>query len=147
MSKTLIIKSRKGEEREVIVDNDFDTSLKLSLHPKGYIFVRVNGKKLLLHRYVMNAPKGVKVDHINRNKTDCRRENLRFATSSQNNYNQEHKGVSYYKPYGKWQARIKLPEKRVHLGYFETEEEALEAYQQAHAEHFGEFSPYYKGVI
>ena len=103
---------------------------------------------LLMHRLIMNAQKGEQVDHINHDTIDNRKENLRLCTNSQNQHNKGKridntsglKGVSRYKPSGKWQARIQLNGKQIHLGRFLTPEEAYEAYCKAALELHGEFS-------
>lgn len=93
-------------------------------------------KGVLLHRFLLDAPKDRHVDHINGDGLDNRRSNLRLATHSQNLWNQRRrkdnrsglKGASFIKKYGRWQAQIKTFGKKKHLGYFDTAEEAHAAY-------------------
>lgn len=68
-----------------------------------------------LHRFVMNAPRGVEVDHINHNELDCRRQNLRLATRRQNAENQKGahrdsrtgvRGVSFDKRAGRYHVQV-----------------------------------------
>src|SRR5690606_11656578 len=77
-----IIPLTKG--RVALVDNDVFEKIKhvsWSYH-RGYA---INEKIGLMHRYIMNAPNGVEVDHIvQENKSDNRRSNLRLATGTQN---------------------------------------------------------------
>ncbi len=89
------------------------------------------------------------IDHINGDKLDNRRCNLREATKAQNNMNRKvlrkgksskYRGVSYYKQMHRWEAYIKLPDRKVRLGYFEDELEAAKAYNQAAKKHYGEFA-------
>src|SRR3990167_164487 len=66
---------------------------------------RKNKKRILMHRLLNNTPKGFHTDHINRDKLDNRKENLRTTTCSQNILNSKlskkntsgHKGVEWYK--------------------------------------------------
>ena len=75
----------------------------------------VNNTVGRLHRYIMNCPKGVCVDHINGNTLDNRLENLRLCNHQQNMYNRKtpktntsgHVGVSLNRV-GNWRARIKV---------------------------------------
>ena len=53
-------------------------------HRHGYIQATIDGELVLMHRWLMGAKKGQEIDHINNDKTDNRRENLRFCTRSQN---------------------------------------------------------------
>lgn len=88
------------------------------------------------------------VDHINGDPLDNRKSNLRPATRSQNNANKGlqsnntsgYKGVSKFKLTGRFQAYIKKQNKRIHLGYFPTPEQAATAYNSAAKELFGEFA-------
>lgn len=88
---------------------------------------RVNGKQptLRLHRLITNAPKGMVVDHINGNKLDNRKSNLRVVMQVENTRNKHAvKGHYFHKASGKWAASFC----NQHLGLFDTAEEALSAY-------------------
>ena len=99
-----------------------------------------------MHRIIMQAPKGLVVDHINHNTLDNRRCNLRLATSSENTTNRRTskntksglKGA--YSARNKWYSRIVADGKDVYLGMFETAEDAHEAYCKAALELHGEFA-------
>jgi len=92
-----------------------------------------------------NKPEGYMIDHINGNRLDNRKENLRFVTPSQNSSNVERKvgksnvlGVWEYK--NNWQAMIRVSGKRIYLGYFNNKENAVKARKEAEEKYFGEFS-------
>lgn len=120
----------------------------------GYAAARIKGtsKRIKLHRLIMNAPNGVDVDHKNGNKLDCRKENLRLATDSQNHANSKiqrkrahiqsrYKGVSWRnRRGGVWTAGIKVNYKTIYLGQYLTEEDAARAYDRAARDYFGEFA-------
>ncbi len=100
-----------------------------------------------MHRQIMGAPAGMVVDHVNHKTLDNQRENLRVCTQSQNNANQRKtrgasrfKGVAWHKRTGKWHARIGKNGRRHHLGCFNNEALAAQAYNAAALEHFGEFA-------
>lgn len=88
----------------------------------------------------------VEMDHINGNRSDNRIANLREVTHVQNMQNREKlptntsgfKGVNRHE--GRWVARILVNKKRVHLGRFDTPEEAYQAYLQAAHKFHGQFS-------
>lgn len=104
-------------------------------------------QKIFLHRFLMNPPKGMIVDHINRNPLDCRRENMRIATMQQNRFNSYCgnptglKGVFHYK-HRKYPYKSVLIHngKRYFFGPFATKEEAARAYDEKAKEVFGEFA-------
>lgn len=113
---------------------------------KGY--VRSTSReinKMSLHHYLMNT-NGL-IDHINRDATDNRLCNLRPCTIQENNRNRTWnnksgaQGVSYLERIKKYRARICVNRKRIVLGYFETLEEARDAYNKKTAEIFGEYAP------
>mgnify|MGYP001062001530 CR=1 FL=1 len=111
------------------------------LNSSGYAvhYTKINGRRktLLMHRLLMDAPRHLQVDHINRDKLDNRRENLRFATRSQNQANKNvgknntsrFKGVNQNK--GKWEARIKYHGRRINLGRFTNRIKAALVYDVA----------------
>lgn len=112
-----------------------------------------NGKRLYrtiyLHRFIMDAPEGLVVDHRNRNPLDNTRANLRLATPSQNSANSHPNHRSKYgrgvvrvthntpRPY---KASITVRRKQIHLGYYRTAHEAAAAYDEAALRHHGEFA-------
>jgi hypothetical protein len=102
-----------------------------------------------LHRMILGiTDRKVCVDHKNGNSLDNRKCNLRIATHGQNTKNAKlnkrstsgHKGVTWHKPGNKWRAQIQNNGKKMHLGYFNTKEEAAKAYNIAALELFGEFA-------
>ena len=111
-------------------------------------YVLINNEYETLHRFLMK-PKcfDLKVDHINGNKLDNRRCNLRIVTNQQNQFNQKNdgrgsnnrKGVSYRKDRNKWRAYITVDNKQINLGYFNTEEEAIKAREEAEVKYFGDY--------
>jgi hypothetical protein len=96
-----------------------------------------------LHRVLMNAQRGQLVDHINGNRLDNRRANLRLVTRSQNQWNRRpnakgsspYKGVCWHRK--GWMSRIRVHERRLHLGYYPTPELAAQVYDAAARRLFG----------
>jgi hypothetical protein len=118
----------------------------------GYRQIRFQGRQFMEHRVAWfmhygEWPKG-QIDHINGKRDDNRIVNLRLATPSENLRNRKkpcnntsgHKGVSWIKRYGHWQATIKFDGKNKNLGNFATREAAAEAYNQAALKYHGEFA-------
>lgn len=117
---------------------------------------RIDGKRPItyMHRVILarilerELVKGEQVDHINGNALDNRRENLRLAIGSQNNYNSRryknnttgYKGVYFIKARRRWAAHIQVEGKNIYLGYFKTPEDAYVAYCEAAKKYFGEFA-------
>jgi hypothetical protein len=122
-----------------------------SIQNAGYLAVRINSKSYLAHRLIFLMHKGYlprTLDHINGDRLDNRIENLRAVTASQNQHNRKinsnstsgYKGVSYYKQTNKWCAKIRLENKRIHLGYYKTPEEADAVVRKAREELHGGFA-------
>lgn len=111
---------------------------------------RVWAHDLVMERINGHVPleDGFLVDHINRDKLDCRRDNLRIANRSENAANKskaknskatsKYKGVSKFR--NKWKASITVNRKSIYLGTFDNETDAAYAYDAAAKEYFGEFA-------
>jgi len=106
----------------------------------GYNRFEINGKKFLRHRIIAFCFLGLHnivgasgaddcIDHIKGNKLDNSVEKLRITTHQGNTHNQlRAKGYSWHKQNKKFQAQIKVNKKTIHLGYYDTEEDARQAY-------------------
>lgn len=94
-------------------------------------------KTIILHSYILNATKGMVVDHINHSTLDNRRINIRIVTQAQNNQNKLGayrnntssgvRGVTWKKSHQKWAAQVMVNKKQNHLGLFDVLEEAAQA--------------------
>jgi len=113
----------------------------------GYLVVDVNRKKYRLHRliwaiyYKQMPDKNIYIDHINRIKNDNRIENLRLVSNQENMHNMSKKGgsssfvgVCFEKKVNKWKASIGVNNKKKHLGHFDNEIDAANAYIKAKKE-------------
>lgn len=104
-------------------------------------YARTNSGKILMHRLINGTPKGFITDHINRNKLDNRKENLRTVDKSLNAFNTglwKHnksgfKGVSWDKLNQKWRASINKNGKAFNLGRYPSLKLALLARKKAEA--------------
>jgi AP2 domain/HNH endonuclease len=105
--------------------------------------------KKYLHRILMNAPSDEVVDHINGNPLDNRVNNLRICSQGQNSCNRaktfakrtsKYKGVSWRKSHSKWQATIYVDKRQLHIGYYDSEEQAALMYDIAAKKYHKEFS-------
>ncbi len=105
---------------------------------------------VLMHRLLLNAPRGLVVDHINHNGLDNRKSNLRLCTVAENNQNSrpctrpnkwsKYKGVTFDKNRKLFMAAIIHNKKRYFLGRFDSETDAAKAYDKKASELFGEFA-------
>ena len=104
----------------------------------GYLCILHEGKRFRCHRIVWLLHKGEwpkhQIDHINRNKLDNRIENLRDVPRRINCANKSNNakmiGTTWHPDKRKWKAKIQVNNKSIHLGYFNTQEEAAQRYQQ-----------------
>lgn len=124
---------------------------KVNVNENGYATISWKGKTKSLARVIMGFPSGMVVDHINHNRLDNRRANLRVCTSQQNACNNsgrknkrhtKYKGVYYLEkaPNCKWLAYTRCKGKRINFGQFRTEQEAAIAYNVGAQSLFGEFA-------
>jgi hypothetical protein len=114
----------------------------------GYPARSVKGGQIFMHREIMQPPKGMVVDHVDGNKANCCRFNLRVCTRKQNQGNMrkqrgaysQFKGVSYSKRHRKCFAQCDFGGRHRWLGFFASEVEAARAYDRAAVEECGEFA-------
>lgn len=130
-----------------IKDVNFYRNSKNNPDRKTYI-ITSRGKKL--HNFILEGVRGMVVDHINHDTFDNRLCHLRICTHQQNQCNQllqkNNKsgvaGVSFYPPRNKYRARIKATHHDIHLGYYETFIEAVQARNVGMECMFGEYGVY-----
>lgn len=104
--------------------------------------------QIRMHRLITGAKRRQMCDHINGDKLDNRRENLRLCTNAENMRNRGKtarntsgfKGVSWHKQRKKWRAQIKVFYKEKYLGLFENKKDAARAYNEAATTAFGKFA-------
>lgn len=128
---------------------------------KGYWYVlrSISRGSISMHRFIMNPPKDMVVDHIDHDTLNNQRSNLRICTRAQNNMNSnaqkdrkssKYKGVSIKRAkvkrsYGYWEktywvAFISINNKIKTIGLYPTERDAALAYNEAAKKHQGEFA-------
>jgi HNH endonuclease/AP2 domain len=118
-----------------------------------YVYTYVDKKKIYLHRMILEAPHGQRIDHRNGNPLDNRKANLRLATHQQNMFNcgkrstykgkptsSSFKGVTWDKSCGRYKAQIAKDGVKHHLGYFYDPRKAALAHDHAALDMFGEFA-------
>lgn len=144
----------------LVDDEDFDfiNQWKWKLSDSGYAirYAHIgmeNGKRkskrICMHRLLADTPDHLQTDHINTNKLDNRRSNLRNCTKSQNHMNKRkrlgltsaYKGVHKDKRgKGKYEARICVGGVSKRIGRFVSEIDAAKAYNAAAIETYGEYA-------
>lgn len=152
----LKIYSKTWGEKEVLIDEEDLPKLKdlnLLLWTSNrcntfYVRVLRKSKEIKLHRLILGItnPKVI-IDHINGNGLDNRKCNLRIATFSGNSANSRmyssnktgYRGV-YLRDSGRYRACIRVNNKLIHLGSFDTKEEAAKAYNVVAKKYHGEFA-------
>ncbi len=99
---------------------------------QGYPCITVNKRTVKLHHLILPVKPGFDVDHKNRNKWDCRRENLRYLTRSENSLNagkqinntSGYKGVSFNKKSQNYDAYLTVNKTKYRTYGWATAEEA-----------------------
>ena len=113
---------------------------------KGYVH---NAKVGSLHRFLMNPPNNMVVDHINHNPLDNRKSNLRVCSIQQNNMNKQsqrrnttsqYKGVYWQKQRNKWQVQIRINGKLNYIGLYNDELTASIEYDKKALLYYGVYA-------
>jgi len=134
----------------IVDDEDFEylNRWKWHINTKGYAVRKVYigsghknrvGKNFYIHTLVNKTPDNMQTDHINRNKLDNRKVNLRTVDNQKNHFNMPlfknnksgYAGVCWFKRDGNWHAQITLNYKKIHLGYFNNLVDAVAARKDA----------------
>ena len=151
------IKLSKGKFA-LIDDEDFERASKIIWHLQktrwfeyaaNSITVSPNKQsKLYLHRFILNAPKGMVVDHIDGNGLNNQKSNLRLCTNGQNqSCGKKRSAASGFRGVGrsqnrhkKWQVYITHENEKHFIGCFENKIEAAKAWDKAAIKYHGEFA-------
>jgi hypothetical protein len=133
----------------MVDDEDYEWLNQWKWHyHNGYATRKPVSGRVFMHRSIMHTPKGMQTDHINGNKLDNQKSNLRVCTSQQNKLNKPkrldntsgYKGVTWRKDKNMWQSQIMFNGKRQYIGYFDDLEVSARAYDKKALELFGEFA-------
>ena len=113
----------------------------------GYIATRKDNKIIYLHKLITNSTYEI-IDHINRNKKDCRKSNLRIVTAQQNSINKGMQsnnrsgvpGVYFDKARRKWVAKIEF-NKKTYMKRFEDKKQAIICRKEWETKFFQQYAP------
>lgn len=141
----------------LVDDEDYEWAAKLTwCYDCGYASFRVHkkrngkwsGRNIRMHNLIMNTPNDMHTDHIDGNRLNNQRSNLRVCTHAENQRNKQKKantsskfkGVCWNKRKSLYVAYIGINKEHIHLGYFDCQIEAAKAYNLAAIKHHGEFA-------
>lgn len=149
MTKEIVL---TGGQVALVDEEDFDqlSQYTWKASRKGNTFYAERSEKkvtIMMHREIMNAPSNMEVDHIDGNGLNNTKANLRLCSHTENMRNQKmaksnktgFKGVMPYYKNG-FRAMIYFEGKSIHIGVYDTAEEAAKAYDRKAVELFGEFA-------
>ena len=146
------LKISKSDDVVLIDDEDYEMLSQYFWNPDNRGYVKTNIKTdngyttKRVHQFLINTPKGMHTDHIDGDKLNNQKENLRVTTPSQNQMNtskrknmtSEYKGVS--KIGKRWRADIMFNYKQIYLGIFTFEKDAAIAYNNKAIELFKKYA-------
>lgn len=129
--KKIFLIGRKGEGMYAMVDDgDYEKVSRYRWHyNNGYA---ISDFGVRMHRFIMNPPQNLVIDHINHDRLDNRRSNLKICTQFENSQNRTHAKATYGNVYSnkdvtKWYACNMIDGKRIRSKNYDTYEEAEEA--------------------
>jgi hypothetical protein len=132
---------KRGEGFDALVDPDvywWARHFFWFVTANGYVACRTGGRVATLHRIIAGDPSGLDVHHRNGDRLDARRDNLETLSRQEHlrrsgprkNARSRFKGVTFHRRAQKWNARLFVDGRGLHLGLFATEEEAALAYDR-----------------
>lgn len=124
----------------IVDEEDHEKLLAYKWHlSNGYAIKSQNYTTISMHKFMLGEIPGKEIDHINGNKLDNRKSNLRFCTRRQNQYNAKpkntnksgFKGISWDSTHKKWRAALSVAGRCKFIGNFVDKMEAVKAYNKA----------------
>lgn len=148
MNTVKIPLGRNAKDGYALIDESDSWVLEHRWYKSNNGYIKSSGGKHYLHRLIMSTPTGVQVDHINNDRADNRRANLRHCNQSENNANSllrtdntsGVRGVSWDRFREKWVAQVWKNRKIIFRKRFDTKEEAIKAYRLNKERLYGEFA-------
>lgn len=149
----LVLYNKKGEEVAITIIDLEDVhrvcKYRWCLDNDGYARATIGGKKIYLHRFILDAPMEFIIDHINHIGLDNRKSNLRLCTNKENQRNKSIMsnntsgvvGVYFDKKSNKWRPNIMVDRKQLYLGRYDDYKFACLVRRVAEVLYFGEFAP------
>lgn len=136
VNSQLLMVYRCGDVYRLLKNGDWRLIANTPSNRHGYNYFPCAGINYKRHRVIAYAFLNLdiddlsrQVDHINGNKLCNNVDNLRIVSAQENTHNRtKAKGYSWRKDTNKWHAQIMVNRKNIHLGYYDTEEEARAAY-------------------
>jgi hypothetical protein len=133
----------------LVDDDDFEwlNQWKWFCNKAGYAVRNLpKHKSEYMHRAIMKTPDGLQTDHVDHNKRNNQKNNLRICNNSQNQANRHYdkskesgyRGVE--KRGNKYRAHVTVNQNMIHLGHYENPEDAARVYNKAVIKYFGEFA-------
>lgn len=138
----------KNNEKTIVNDDNYHELIKYSWSlNNGYVQTHIGGKVIKMHRFIINANENEIIDHINHNRSDNRRENLRISNESLNSHNKskainttsKYHGVRKTK-FNTYQAIITKDKQVYCIGNYKNEIDAAIAYNKKAIELYGTYA-------
>jgi len=148
MDRKIPITKGHGKKKEIVsyliideIDFDMCSNYNIYLNFAGYPAIKLDKKPVAIHRLILQAPTGTCIDHINHDKCDARRCNLRIASPQENasnlklakNNTSGYRGV-YKTKHGRWKATVRHFGKEIYCGVYDDIKDAAQAAANKRAE-------------